>query len=830
MTNRAPVELEDKLALYGLFNQAKRGDCKRSEPIDTKIITVQKWEAWNSFKGLTKDQAKERYVDLAYKVLKESRATMKAVRKKAATRSYQALKNRRNSELKRKFLGDSSQNRPKSPAARKAHGKTRGRRTKQRDNHSEVRETGLTELLTSPQQQRAMEGKKPQKLTDYTTYEGVASPAPPPSPYLGLTRQRSKARTQQRNMESASVGSRSEDNVELPNVLKTSSVALRPDVKKNLFRSRAFSSVVGENPMFDGMEDNIGERYELYDRLRTFYMQVEPSKLKKGIGYLVEWTMEHGEGELNVNLKKKYGKNLRDLEKVQSEDLAKRRENARAQRESQILLSRRLAATKDPETRKKMDKLTRFLLVNDPELVSRGMFLMMKFIENKGLGALNKNLKANYGKTLDSVSDEQLNEELKKKYGNDLQMLNQPLFGNNEEGRSTVQSVVQDTLQNQMQNLNINPQKLMPVSSPQQSRPRMQTVDINEELKRKQTVRKTSRASARNSANRKQRQRVSRPRVKGLQSPGRSAVSTPANSTRQFRLTTDDLDDPKLRDQFEARLKKFLRRFEPNRFENALDIMLEFTKNDGISELNKKLKNKYMVNLENFDKIPVSTSADLTHEEFQFRLLQFVNKHESPENIDKAVTAMTKYHKKHGIDALNTKLYMKYGETLNNFGDEDEWEDSHSQATSRVRQSARRGQNSSPQMKQFHQIDLPRDFLEKLKSYYVKYDPMVLAEDQVDKVFEWAKRNGEENLDSELQKKYGESLSNFMLEEENLRKELHDFYTRVDPRKVSQGFEKILQWAMVNGRDALNFNLRKKYNKDLDSNLGRSGTDQQLLV
>lgn len=588
------------------------------------------------------------------------------------------------------------------------------------------------------------------------------------------------------------------DASELPQLATPSAAKQEQKLRQELFRSRHFSSVAGlNNPLKEEEEGDIEKRYDLYERLRTFYRKHDAERIKKGLGNLVEWTLEHGEVELNKNLRRKYGADLDDMEKIEGQKYMNMKADEKRRRQTQIALSRRFMANKDPDTRKKMDKLTRFLLVNDPELVSRGMYLMLKFIESKGLGALNQNLKKNYGKSLDGVTEDELNAELKKKYGNDLEMLEKPLFG--EENEVTDVDSVQATLKEQIQNIDkerLRQTQLEKAEETRKSRIKQQketkplSLDSERQAK-KATKTETSRATPRVSS---KRERDDRAYIETL--------SSKPKFLKNFM-------------EYQDTLRQFLEKYEPYRFDNAFKLMSEFMKKNGVDELNRKLRKKYDVDLVTFQKIDVDLDGQMSNDEFQIRLMQFVNKHEASKNIEKALKAMTDYRNRHGVAALNTKLYIKYGETLNDVVLEPDAPDGITQP--------------GLSMREIHSTVRP-ELRKKLESYYAKYDPMVLGSNGVQKIFNWAERNGEKALDRQLKKKYKESLSEFIETEHKLKEDLEKFYKVVDRKKVGTAqFDSVLAWAMHNGRDALNFNLRKKYDADLETVLrGSHRTSYQI--
>ena len=64
---------EDKKLLYGLYKQAREGDNTFSKPwYYTNPIAYEKWAAWESLRGVPKEQAKQRYVDLVKQLLQST--------------------------------------------------------------------------------------------------------------------------------------------------------------------------------------------------------------------------------------------------------------------------------------------------------------------------------------------------------------------------------------------------------------------------------------------------------------------------------------------------------------------------------------------------------------------------------------------------------------------------------------------------------------------------------------------------------------------------------------------------------------------------------------
>ena len=57
------VSNEDKLSGYALFKQATIGDCNISAPSMFNFTEKAKWNSWNELKGMSKEEAMQKYID-----------------------------------------------------------------------------------------------------------------------------------------------------------------------------------------------------------------------------------------------------------------------------------------------------------------------------------------------------------------------------------------------------------------------------------------------------------------------------------------------------------------------------------------------------------------------------------------------------------------------------------------------------------------------------------------------------------------------------------------------------------------------------------------------
>lgn len=59
----------DRLNMYKYYKQATEGDCNVAQPWAVQFEARAKWDAWDSVKGMTKEEAMRHYIEL-YNVLK----------------------------------------------------------------------------------------------------------------------------------------------------------------------------------------------------------------------------------------------------------------------------------------------------------------------------------------------------------------------------------------------------------------------------------------------------------------------------------------------------------------------------------------------------------------------------------------------------------------------------------------------------------------------------------------------------------------------------------------------------------------------------------------
>ncbi|XP_069469546.1 enoyl-CoA delta isomerase 2-like [Ambystoma mexicanum] len=82
---------EVKLKLYALFKQATQGPCKVPKPGMLDFVNKAKWDAWNSLGSLSKDNAKETYINLVSSLVSSESKTQGNADSSGSPHDYETL-------------------------------------------------------------------------------------------------------------------------------------------------------------------------------------------------------------------------------------------------------------------------------------------------------------------------------------------------------------------------------------------------------------------------------------------------------------------------------------------------------------------------------------------------------------------------------------------------------------------------------------------------------------------------------------------------------------------------------------------------------------------
>jgi len=294
--------------------------------------------------------------------------------------------------------------------------------------------------------------------------------------------------------------------------------------------------------------------------------------------------------------------------------------------------------------------------------------------------------------------------------------------------------------------------------------------------------------------------------------------------------------DSEDRVQLYERLSVFYNQVDATRLNRGIGDVVEVGLEKGEEFLNQQLKKKYGVTMEEVEqrqqqeeqarfqaatlkRNQVVAKTHSKEDPLEKQLTQFYWQYD-PSMLSKGIEHIVRFGHNKGLDMLNQKLYKKYGSDLDKMATDPRPSTFTSHPTVSPQRSI--GNESSDTLgnlstNDLMQVELPSHIKPYLMNYYAKYDPSKIRNKGVRTVYEWTKRNGLNALNKNLKKKYNESLDEFIDSVNNLRKELIDFYTVTDKQRLMGGIDQILTWGMKNGRIALNVKLRNKYGYDLDN-------------
>lgn len=76
---------DQKLNVYALYKQATQGDANTERPSSFNFVAAAKWDAWNSLKGMSKDEASKKYSELVFSLAPASSSAPSASQPKEVT-------------------------------------------------------------------------------------------------------------------------------------------------------------------------------------------------------------------------------------------------------------------------------------------------------------------------------------------------------------------------------------------------------------------------------------------------------------------------------------------------------------------------------------------------------------------------------------------------------------------------------------------------------------------------------------------------------------------------------------------------------------------------
>lgn len=290
------------------------------------------------------------------------------------------------------------------------------------------------------------------------------------------------------------------------------------------------------------------------------------------------------------------------------------------------------------------------------------------------------------------------------------------------------------------------------------------------------------------------------------------------------------------------RLTEFYRVHNKEKLKQGIGSIVEFAMQYGMDKVNIKLKTTYGEDLDTFEKNIRTSKRKSQLYEAKHMLLEEANVSKmdpedqklrkdlidfflivEPARAELKMDVLLNYAKKHGIGKLNEKMYKKYGYDLMNYPPKEKPPENEPRIAqfgtvkpAQIEQPLVKNAKLDEELTTLKKGQLPEYVRVMLSKYYIKFDHMMLEDGGVDRVYDWTVRNGMSKLNKKLKQRYGVSFQEFVQEANELRDDLIEFYRHRDKNKLVTGIQQILDWGLVNGRKALNEKLRSKYGVDLD--------------
>jgi len=267
---------------------------------------------------------------------------------------------------------------------------------------------------------------------------------------------------------------------------------------------------------------------------------------------------------------------------------------------------------------------------------------------------------------------------------------------------------------------------------------------------------------------------------------------------RKYGVDIDNVDSSEEGwGQLHKDLIAYYRKHDRSKPRAEIDKIYRWTRQEGLAKLNERLVQKYGVPLASIQRRKdwknrwkhLVANQELGN--LADSLRAFYSKHDSSKT-EADIEALAKWGVEHGRDKVNEILLRKYGETLD---------------------SVRLIEGSTSDERAYN-------LRKKLYEFYKVHDPEKATDEVLDAVCEWGMKSYEE-LNEQLLMHYGFNLDTKTVDPEELKLELFDFFSSIDPTNRHQrprGYlEKLVDFAVENGREALNQKLLYEYGAMLSS-------------
>eukprot|EP00516_Mucochytrium_quahogii_P000265 CAMPEP_0203761478 /NCGR_PEP_ID=MMETSP0098-20131031/14562_1 /ASSEMBLY_ACC=CAM_ASM_000208 /TAXON_ID=96639 /ORGANISM=" , Strain NY0313808BC1" /LENGTH=579 /DNA_ID=CAMNT_0050655495 /DNA_START=94 /DNA_END=1830 /DNA_ORIENTATION=+ len=229
------------------------------------------------------------------------------------------------------------------------------------------------------------------------------------------------------------------------------------------------------------------------------------------------------------------------------------------------------------------------------------------------------------------------------------------------------------------------------------------------------------------------------------------------------------------RNALKAKVEAFYKKHDASRLGEGIDAIVDYGLAEGVDVLNAVLLEKYGACL---DGGGANAFDDKLYIRSRIEMFYLKNEPSKLDNKDD-MNGIVEWVMYNGIDSLNDKLFLKYGEVVEEVQESDVY---------------------------IH-----------LEAFYAKHNPKK-SPAEIRAVLDWGVVNGFTDLNLKMIERYGEGLG--MTDRKKLRKDttakLTSFYTQHNPEKLDpDNLEFIVEYALKHGMNNLNTRLQAKYSSNL---------------
>lgn len=284
-------------------------------------------------------------------------------------------------------------------------------------------------------------------------------------------------------------------------------------------------------------------------------------------------------------------------------------------------------------------------------------------------------------------------------------------------------------------------------------------------------------------------------------------VEIPNSSKMINPFSSEEVDIEKA--ELTEKLQEFYSKYNKDKLKAGVGHYVIFVERFGLNALNRRLMKQYGADLnmsiEDQEQLAVDFERKMSKKQKHNKeilkvkqaLIKYLKKHDK-DRIVVVLPVLLQYARERGGNELSRFVAERYGAELP-------------------------GYPATPKAAVLtHQVDV-----EMLIRYYKKHNPKFLkdADKRKDRrsanlegVLQWVRLNGVARLDKELSDKYHETFTDFSDKTSRLQEDVEKFRdTVVGEGKTIEAANTIVDWAIVHGRQALNYELYKRYGRHLDS-------------